>query len=239
MISNEYKVIVNLTIVYSYSHNIGNFNIETNLINGKNISLNDLINELINKIDFQRKIISYYDKDLKLFIYCGKFPLEKEFLFEYKKDEIVQIKLRQITNKIFSIKSELLEDENETDDNNTNNIFISSKSKRAKERKIGEIIKKVYMWRKLYIGYINENGKLIKLSLEDSADKIGISKKSLDDYLIQLRIGKLFGFNFTEHKNDKVGVLRAFVKKHKAEYEQKKLHLKENPFNININSILK
>ena len=95
------------------------------MINGKNISLNDLINELINKIDFQRKIISYYDKDLKLFIYCGKFPLEKEFLFEYKKDEIVQIKLRQITNKIFSIKSELLEDENETDDNNTNNIFIN------------------------------------------------------------------------------------------------------------------
>ena len=230
MISNEYKVIVNLTIVYSYSHNIGNFNIETNLINGKNISLNDLINELINKIDFQRKIISYYDKDLKLFIYCGKFPLEKEFLFEYKKDEIVQIKLRQITNKIFSIKSELLEDENETDDNNTNNIFISSKSKRAKERKIGEIIKKVYMWRKLYIGYINENGKLIKLSLEDSADKIGISKKSLDDYLIQLRIGKMFGFNFNEHKNDKVGILRAFVKKKKPLMENTKYDSFDNLF---------
>ena len=230
MISNEYKVIVNLTIVYSYSHNIGNFNIETNLINGKNISLNDLINELINKIDFQRKIISYYDKDLKLFIYCGKFPLEKEFLFEYKKDETVQIKLRQITNKIFSIKSELLEDENETDDNNTNNIFISSKSKRAKERKIGEIIKKVYMWRKLYIGYINENGKLIKLSLEDSADKIGISKKSLDDYLIQLRIGKMFGFNFNEHKNDKVGILRAFVKKKKPLMENSKYDSFDNQF---------
>ena len=230
MISNEYEVIVNLTIVYSYSHNIGNFNIETNLINGKNISLNDLINELINKIDFQRKIISYYDKDLKLFIYCGKFPLEKEFLFEYKKDEIVQIKLRQITNKIFSIKSELLEDENETDDNNTNNIFISSKSKRAKERKIGEIIKKVYMWRKLYIGYINENGKLIKLSLEDSADKIGISKKSLDDYLIQLRIGKMFGFNFNEHKNDKVGILRAFVKKKKPLMENTKYDSFDNLF---------
>ena len=77
MISNEYKVIVNLTIVYSYSHNIGNFNIETNLINGKNISLNDLINELINKIDFQRKIISYYDKDLKLFIYCWEISFRK------------------------------------------------------------------------------------------------------------------------------------------------------------------
>ena len=30
------------------------------------------------------------------------------------------------------------------------------------------------------------------------------------------RFGKKFGFNFNEHKNDKVGVLRAFVKKNKA-----------------------
>jgi hypothetical protein len=31
------------------------------------------------------------------------------------------------------------------------------------------------------------------------------------------RIGKQHGFLFNEHKNDKVGVLRAFVKKHKYE----------------------
>ena len=35
----------------------------------------------------------------------------------------------------------------------------------------------------------------------------------------------MFGFNFTEHKNDKVGILRAFVKKHKAEYEERKTSL--------------
>ena len=77
------------------------------------------------------------------------------------------------------------------------------------------------MWRKLYFGYINENGIEIKLSLEEAAEKIGISKKSLDDYLIQLRIGKMFGFNFNEHKNDKVGILRAFVKKNKSYIENK------------------
>ena len=30
----------------------------------------------------------------------------------------------------------------------------------------------------VFVDITNENGKLIKLSLEDSADKIGISKKS-------------------------------------------------------------
>ena len=228
--NNEKKVIINLSIVYAYSHKIDTYNLETNLIDNININLNDLINQVTSKIDFQGKIISLYDNDLKLFIYCGKFPLEKEFIFEYNKDEIIQIKLRDIISKLLYINTELLEDENEINDSKTNNIFISSKSKRAKERKIGEIIKKVYMWRKLYIGYKDENGKLIKLSLEDSAEIIGISKKSLDDYLIQLRIGKMFGFNFNEHKNDKVGILRAFVKKKKPLMENTKYDSFDNIF---------
>ena len=51
----------------------------------------------------------------------------------------------------------------------------------------------------------------------------------------------MFGFNFTEHKNDKVGVLRAFVKYHKKEYEKKKNFMTNNDinniFNVNINNI--
>lgn len=44
---------------------------------------------------------------------------------------------------------------------------------------------------------------------------MGISKKSLDDYLLQIRFGRRYGFNFNEHKNDKVGVLRDYVRKNK------------------------
>lgn len=51
--------------------------------------------------------------------------------------------------------------------------------------------------------------------MEDAAAKVNISKKSLDDYLLQIRFEKKYKFNFNDHKNDKVGVLRAFVKKHK------------------------
>ncbi len=44
---------------------------------------------------------------------------------------------------------------------------------------------------------------------------MGISKKSLDDYLLQIRFGRKYGFNFNEHKDDKVGILRSFVRKEK------------------------
>jgi hypothetical protein len=50
------------------------------------------------------------------------------------------------------------------------------------------------------------------MSLEEAADKVGVSKKSLDDYLSQLRQGRALGFNFNQHKDEKVGYLRQFVK---------------------------
>jgi len=54
--------------------------------------------------------------------------------------------------------------------------------------------------------------QLQRWSLEDAANKVKVSKKSLDDYLLQLRFGKKFGFDFEKHRNSKVGVLRSFVK---------------------------
>jgi len=83
-------------------------------------------------------------------------------------------------------------------------------SKRTKERKIGFIIGKVKAWRQLYQDK--------HLSLDESAEKVGISKKSLDDYLLQMRYGTYFGFNFQAHKEDKVGLLRAYVKEFKLYY---------------------
>ena len=67
------------------------------------------------------------------------------------------------------------------------------------------------LWRKLYNGVYRE-GNLVRYSLEDAAAKVGVSKKSLDDYLLQLRFGKKYGFDFQKNKNEKVGVLRSYVK---------------------------
>ena len=83
------------------------------------------------------------------------------------------------------MKMELKEDEYENIDENTN--YINKKSKRSKERKINFINEKVFLWRKLYNGFEDEKGKFVKLTLEEAADKVGLSKKSLDDYLIQIR----------------------------------------------------
>lgn len=73
--------------------------------------------------------------------------------------------------------------------------------KRTKERTITEIIEKVSTWRKLYNGVMIPNKdtgevQLQRWSLEDAAAKVKVSKKSLDDYLLQLRFGKKFGFDF-------------------------------------------
>ena len=87
-----------------------------------------------------------------------------------------------------------------------------NKQARTKERSIRYIIEKVSQWRKLYNGYMDENHVLCRMSLEQAADKVNVSKKSLDDYLSQLRQGRALGFNFNARKDEKVGELRQFVK---------------------------
>lgn len=76
------------------------------------------------------------------------------------------------------------------------------------------------MWRLLYTGF-HKDGVFIKMSLEDAAQKVKISKKSLDDYLMQLRSAKKHGFDFDKHIHEKIGVIRSFVRKKKLEEKQK------------------
>ena len=52
-----------------------------------------------------------------------------------------------------------------------------------------------------------------KIPLDQGAAEVNISKKTLDDYLAQLKKGRKYGFNFNEHKNEKIGVLREFIRK--------------------------
>lgn len=59
---------------------------------------------------------------------------------------------------------------------------------------------------------------------------MGISKKSLDDYLFQIRFGNKYGFNFNEHYNDKVGVLRDFVRQNKKNDKNEIKHKKNQRF---------
>ena len=119
-----------------------------------------------------------------------------------------------------SLSSSNVSNNNNKDDNNMDKNgenkkklkFGKMSDSQKRERKIGYIIEKVYAWRKLYNGYKDERNNYFKYSLDNAAEKINVSKKNLDDYLLQIRLGRKYGFNFNENKYKKIGELRDFVK---------------------------
>ncbi len=179
---------ITLIINYAYSTENQRFDdlqIKSQSSGNYTLSLNEVIDELKTRgHNFTNTAISYLDKDLNSYIYCGIYPFLGSVTVPHS--QTVEIKVRQIIKKDNMMRMELKEENVEENDDNEN-IFINVKSKRSKERKIGYIIEKVFLWRKLYNGFQDEDGNLIKLTLEEAAEKVGISKKSLDDYLIQLR----------------------------------------------------
>ena len=98
------------------------------------------------------------------------------------------------------------------DNNDNKKKFGKLTDSHKRERKIGYIIEKVYAWRKLYNGFKDEIDNYNRYSLDKAAELVGVSKKSLDDYLLQIRLGRKYGFNFNENKYKKIGVLRESVK---------------------------
>ncbi|CAG9326850.1 unnamed protein product [Blepharisma stoltei] len=154
-------------------------------------------------------MISYFSNKENMYVFIGNDPLAADAAIprEELKTAALKIKLRyspQIEAPIPNVE-----------DDDAGSDKGGKGSKRTKERKIGYIVEKVARWRNLYNGIQNLKGETVRMTLEEAATQVGISKKSLDDYLLQLRFGRKFGFNFEEHKNDKVGILRAYVKKYK------------------------
>jgi hypothetical protein len=87
------------------------------------------------------------------------------------------------------------------------------KEGRSKERTIAETIELVKRWRNLHLH--GHNTLRRRLNLQDAAKVLGVSKKSLDDYYCQLRLGEFYGFDFGSNLHEKMGVLRNYVKHHK------------------------
>jgi hypothetical protein len=152
-------------------------------------------------------MISYLSPSRNIHVHLGTNPIDSSVLIPKQDLESghLLLKFRFISNIDFP---QPIQD----DDNSESGDKIG---RRTKERKIGYIIEKVARWRNLYNGIHNARGNTIRMTLEEAAKQVDISKKSLDDYLLQLRFGRKFGFNFEEHKGDKVGLLRAYVKKFK------------------------
>jgi hypothetical protein len=178
----------------------------------------------------ERNVISYYSYSTDMYVYCGNDPIPQNSTIPAL-DTTASDGSKQVTIRIRQVLTNmpLLEPISEGDNiklegsiNFTGEGPNASKQKRTKERKIGEILDKVLQWRRLYTGVIDPaTGQTIKLSLDEAASRVNISKKSLDDYLLQIRFGKKYGFNFNDHFNERVGVLRTFVKKHKGKKDEK------------------
>ena len=153
-------------------------------------------------------MVAFFSKTHQGFVYCGNDPVDPGIVISVA-DQKPRLGLRVRKPVVMNVLNTFAESAS------TNKATPVKNSRRTKERRIGNIIDMVRHWRTLYKGITTPSGEIIKKSLEDAASEIGISKKSLDDYLLQLRSGKKYGFNFDNHKEDKVGILRSYVKKHK------------------------
>ena len=230
-------------LYYSYQKQYYRFNLPARTIeNNTRIILNDIIEELktFPNIKLQNHSLSYFipennnnNNNIDNYFYLGKFPFYAEntnLLIENPQNKIIYIRLRPIIDKTHLLRFEIFEDENDINktenDEIKTNYYINENSKRAKERKINEIVLKVYEWKKIYNNCIDKNGKKVKLTLQEAAALVNLSKKSLDEYLNQIKFGKKYNFDFNKHKNSKVGILRGYVKKHLN--ETNKLNDNEN-----------
>ena len=74
-----------------------------------------------------------------------------------------------------------------------------------------------------------------RLTLLEAAKIVGISKKSLDDYYCQLRLGELYHFDYPANIHEKMGVLRCYNKNYRPEKEQaEKRKNDKHPKNLHI-----
>lgn len=115
-----------------------------------------------------------------------------------------------------------------------------SSSKRQKERKIREVLQGVALWRYYYNGFLSPDGQYHKLSLDEAAEMLDFNKKTLDDYILQIRYrlimsnrkATFYGFDFGQHLEEKMGVLRKFNQWMGREESGCKLKFKDIPVDL-------
>ena len=87
------------------------------------------------------------------------------------------------------------------------------KSISSRKRKLKNIIKLVYKSRKLFNGFVKEEGIFVKYSLEKAASIVGIPVKTLQDYLRLIRFAREAHFDFNKNKDKTISFLRKYLKR--------------------------
>lgn len=132
------------------------------------------------RLQIDKTMVSCLGNEEDLYVYIGNDPLPSSAAVPAAYIRNGKVGYRQLTLKFrYPGKPDPSPSAQLEDD--------SKASRRTKERKIGYIIEKVARWRNLYNGIVNSKGEHVRMTLEEAAMQVGISKKSLDDYLLQLR----------------------------------------------------
>ena len=113
----------------------------------------------------------------------------------------------------------LEENQDTTSEESSPTRATARKPKRAPERTIKEVKVKVEQW-KAECKQLKEQNPMMKRVAEKAAETVGIPKKSLDDYMHQLKMGQLHNFEFFKNEDTKIGVLRQFNKRFGGEKEK-------------------
>ncbi|EAR87186.1 hypothetical protein TTHERM_00363200 (macronuclear) [Tetrahymena thermophila SB210] len=214
---------IDIVIFHQYKESKTLFQHQKAYINQNNeIVLSEILKNIkASGFEFTNAMISYFDPISDLYRYCGRDPLDHTVGVPISciNSNQLEIKLRCGQRNIVDMLIQEQKNKEENDETearlNPTSANANQKNNRVKERKIGEVVEKVALWRRFYTGFYDENGKFINMPLDNAALKVGISKKTLDDYLLQIRCGKKYGFNFNKNLSERIGKLRSFVKSHK------------------------
>ena len=174
-------------------------------VEANDIILSSVIKELKTKgLCFDSSMISYLTRDgYKFNCWCDPIPdtylvPESEVFFSLD---------GRGTLKLFVNR---LEKNSEESDESTQD---ESKPKRSKERTISEVRETVEIWKRI-CHELKEAQPDAKQVAEKAFEYVGIPKKSLDDYLHQIKLGAKYNFKFDKHGRSKIGRLRKYNKKH-------------------------
>ncbi|EAR90636.2 hypothetical protein TTHERM_00123860 (macronuclear) [Tetrahymena thermophila SB210] len=88
--------------------------------------------------------------------------------------------------------------------------------KKSQERTIKEALEMVCKWRDLQDFYKTNS---ITKDYQSVADEIGISKKTLDYYYLELRTAEYFCFDFDSNLDKKMGILRDYIQESKKNFQ--------------------
>ena len=141
-------------------------------------------------------MIFYLDIVTNAFVYAGNDPI-KEDLYIPINSRNYELSIKYRKPQTIDERQKKQQEENKNIENRRESRYVlpspiipeNNSKKRIKERYIKDVIDKVNLWRNLHKEgwYDNQKNCNVHLSLDAAAQKVGISKKTLDDYLFQIR----------------------------------------------------